>query len=232
MPDNLTENLLLQIKENLFRGDLLPGDTLLSQRKMSEQYGLSRSTVREAVGQLEAEGYVEVRHGGKTRVNNLLESWFDMPLEGAGVLGDNPEFQKQVMDVRAMLEGEAAFYAASRASDQQLQGLDLEYHRMQQRGQRETTLEKAKEDLRFHMMIAESSHHLLIISFSQLFYTRFFNAIYGVLNRTLKKYGRYPDGIRAQHTAIHQAIMARDAEAARSAATEHILYTRRHLDNE
>ncbi len=33
----------------------------------------------------------------------------------------------------------------------------------------ETTLEKAKEDLRFHMMIAESSHHLLIISFSQLF---------------------------------------------------------------
>ena len=232
MPDNLTENLLLQIKESLYRGDLLPGDALLSQRKMSEQYGLSRSTVREAVGQLEAEGYVEVRHGGKTRVHNLLEHWFDMPLEGAGVLGDNPEFQKQVMDVRAMLEGEAAYYAASRATDQQLRGLDKEYHRMQQRGQRETTLEKAKEDLRFHMMIAESSHHLLIISFSQLFYTRFFNAIYGVLNRTLKKYGRYPDGIRAQHTAIHQAIMARDAEAAKSAAVEHILYTRRHLDTD
>ncbi|MDX2424139.1 MAG: FCD domain-containing protein, partial [Amphritea sp.] len=89
-----------------------------------------------------------------------------------------------------------------------------------------------KEDLRFHMMIAESSHHLLIIAFSQLFYTRFFNAIYGVLSRTLKTSGRYPEGIRAQHGAIHQAIMNRDAEAARRAASEHILYTRRHLDND
>lgn len=232
MNDSLSENLLLQLKTSLYSGDLLPGSALESQRRMSEQLGLSRSTVREAVGQLEAEGYVEVRHGGKTRVRNLLEPWFEMPVEGVGALGDNPDFQKQVMDVRAMLEGEAAFYAALRASDAQLEALDQEYQRMQQRGQRETTLEKAKEDLRFHMMIAESSHHLLIISFSQLFYTRFFNAIYGVLNRTLKKYGRYPDGIRSQHSAIHQAVLARDPEAARAAATEHILYTRRHLDGD
>lgn len=232
MNHSLSETLLQQLKDDLYNGTLLPGALLDSQRKMAGQYNVSRSTVREAVGQLEAEGYVEVRHGGKTRVRNLLESWFEMPLEGVGALGDNPEFQKQVMDVRAMLEGEAAFYAALRASDAQLEALDQEYQRMQQRGQRETTLEKAKEDLRFHMMIAESSHHLLIISFSQLFYTRFFNAIYGVLTRTLKKYGRYPDGIRAQHSAIHQAVLARDPDAARTAATEHILYTRRHLDGD
>ncbi len=109
MNDSLSENLLLQLKTSLYSGDLLPGSALESQRRMSEQLGLSRSTVREAVGQLEAEGYVEVRHGGKTRVRNLLEPWFEMPVEGVGALGDNPDFQKQVMDVRAMLEGEAAF---------------------------------------------------------------------------------------------------------------------------
>ncbi|BBB27194.1 FadR/GntR family transcriptional regulator [Amphritea japonica] len=230
MNQNLSDTLLQQLKESLFSGELLPGTELESQRRMSESWGVSRSTVREAVGQLEAEGYVEVRQGGKTRVNNLLEPYFNMPVEGMKALGDNAEFQRQVMDVRAMLEGEAAFYAASRATDIQLQALDAEYQQMQKRGQGETTLEKAKEDLRFHMMIAESSHHLLIICFSQLFYTRFFNAIYGVLTRTLKKHGRYPDGIRAQHGAIHQAIMAREADAARVAATEHILYTRQHLD--
>lgn len=230
MSESLSENLLLSLKESLYSGELLPGAELQSQRRMSESYGMSRSTVREAIGQLEAEGYIDIRHGGKTRVNNLLEPHFNMPLEGIGGLGDTPEFQRQVLDVRAMLEGEAAFYAASRATDQQLQALDQEYQLMQQRGQRETTLEKAKEDLRFHMMIAESSHHLLIISFSQLFYTRFFNAIYGVLDRTLKRFGRYPDGIRLQHSAIHQAIMARDADTARKTAVEHILYTRRHLE--
>ncbi|MBU2967392.1 FadR/GntR family transcriptional regulator [Amphritea sp. 2_MG-2023] len=232
MKPNLSDDLLQQLKESLFTGALLPGAELMSQRRMSESFGVSRSTVREAVGQMEAQGYVDVRHGGKTRVKNLLEPHFNMPLGEGKALGDNPEFQRQVLDVRAMLEGEAAFYTAQRATDDQLKALDAEYRKMQQRGQRETTLAKAKEDLRFHMMIAESSHHLLIIAFSQLFYTRFFNAIYGVLSRTLKTSGRYPEGIRAQHGAIHQAIMNRDAEAARHAASEHILYTRRHLDND
>jgi len=232
MNQNLSETLLQQLKESFLTGELLPGSELESQRQMSESRGVSRSTVREAVGLLEAEGFVEVRHGGKTRVKNLLEPYFNMSMGQGDALGYNPGFQRQVLDVRAMLEGEAAYYAATRATDRQLEALDDEYQQMQQRGQRDTTLEKAKEDLRFHMMIAESSHHLLIVSFSQLFYTRFFNAIYGVLNRTLKRYGRYPDGIRSQHSAIHQAIMARDADAARLAATEHILYTRRHLESD
>ncbi|RTE66036.1 FadR family transcriptional regulator [Amphritea opalescens] len=231
MKQNLSDDLLQQLKECLFTGALLPGAELTSQRRMSASLKVSRATVREAVGQLEAEGYVEVRHGGKTRAKNLLEPHFNMSLGEGKALGDNPEFQRQVLEVRAMLEGEAAFYTAQRATDDQLKALDAEYRKMQQR-QQETTLEKAKEDLRFHMMIAESSHHLLIISFSQLFYTRFFNAIYGVLIRTLKTNGRYPEGIRAQHSAIHQAIMQRDAEAARSAASEHILYTRRHLEKD
>ncbi|MEH6576583.1 MAG: FCD domain-containing protein [Amphritea sp.] len=229
MSQPLSNDLLQDLKELLYGGDLLPGDALMSQRKMAEHYQVSRSTVREAVVQLESEGFIDVQHGGKTRCSNLLEPYFDLPPEG---LGDNLEFQLQVMEVRAMLEGEAAYYAALRASDEQLQALDREYQLMRQRGQGDTTLSKAKDDLRFHMMIAESSHHLLIISFSQIFYSRFFNAIYGVLSRTLKKYGRYPDGIRSQHSVIHQTIMHRDADAARNAAIEHILYTRRHLEGD
>ncbi|WP_299195008.1 GntR family transcriptional regulator, partial [uncultured Amphritea sp.] len=112
MNQNLSETLLQQLKESLFTGELLPGAELPSQRRMSESLQMSRSTVREAVGQLEAEGYVEVRHGGKTRVKNLLEPYFNMSMGQGVALGDNPEFQRQVLDVRAMLEGEAAFYAA------------------------------------------------------------------------------------------------------------------------
>jgi len=78
-------------------------------------------------------------------------------------------------------------------------------------------------------MIAEASHNLLVISFSQIFYNRYFNAIYGVLDRTLKKFGRYPDGISAQHTQIYQALLNRDADQAKKVAVEHIDYTRRQL---
>lgn len=219
--------LATRLRDQIRDGAILPDSLLPSERHLARQYGLSRATVREVIRTLELEGLVDTRQGDGSRCRNLLESHFRMPLEG---IGDDLAFQLQVMEMRAVLEGESAWYCAQRASDAQLEQIDLEYGRMQQRSEGETTLDKAKADLRFHTMIAESSHNLLLISFSQLFYSRFFNAIYGVLSRTLKRYGRYPDGIRAQHAAIHQALMTRDAETARRAATEHILYTRRLLE--
>jgi len=226
---NLAAPLIDSLKARMLKGEIRPGDPMPSQRRLSEEYGMARATVREAFFQLEGQGLIETRHGAVSRARNLLASHLDMPLEG---VGDNPEFQLQVLEARAALEGEAAWYAAQRASDDELVVLAQEYHRMQERSSSgQTTLEKAKADLRFHTMIADSSHHLLIISFSQIFYERYFNAIYGVLNRTLVRYGRYPDGIRGQHAAIHQALQQRDAEGARVAAREHILYTRRQLED-
>lgn len=225
--DCLSHQLSKKLQEQIIYGEICPGQKLPSQRQLSKRYDLSRSTVREAVQELELKGLVETYHGGGSVCKNLLESRFDMPLEG---VGDNIDYQVQVMEMRAALEGEAAYYAALRATDEQLEKIGQEYHAMQERNSGITTLAKAKADLRFHMMIAEASHNLLVISFSQIFYNRSFNAIYGVLDRTLKKFGRYPDGIRAQHTQIYQALLNRDATLARKLAVEHIDYTRKQLE--
>lgn len=225
--DCLSYQLSKQLQEQIIYGEICPGQKLPSQRQLAKRFDLSRATVREAVQELELKGLVETYHGGGSVCKNLLESCFDMPLEG---IGDNIDYQVQVMEMRAALEGEAAYYAALRATDEQLEKIGLEYHAMQERNSGNTTLAKAKADLRFHMMIAEASHNLLVISFSQIFYNRFFNAIYGVLDRTLKKFGRYPDGIRAQHTQIYQALLNRDATLARKLAIEHIDYTRKQLE--
>lgn len=225
--ESLSQRLSSILQEQILFGDICPGQKLVSQRKLSEQYHLARSTVREAVQDLESKGMIETYQGGGSVCRNLIESHFDMSFEG---VGDNFEFQIQVMEMRAALEGEAAFYAAQRATDEQLAKIGHEYRAMQERSSGTTTLTKAKADLAFHMMIAEASHHLLVISFSQIFYNRYFNAIYGVLDRTLKKFGRYPDGIRSQHTQIYQALLNRDAELARKVATEHIDFTRKQLE--
>ena len=219
--------LLASLRREILHGDRVPGSLMPSERSLVQETGLSRSTVREVIKALELDGLISTRQGGRSICNNLLSGRVEMPLDGAG---DRLEFQLQVMEVRADLEGEAAYFAALRATDQQLAAIEEEYLRMQQRNRGETTLEKAKADLNFHMLIAESCHHLLVTSFSQLFYARYFNAIYGVLHRTLSKFGRYPDGIRQQHEHIFQALQRRDAEEARAVAREHILYTRRLLE--
>lgn len=223
---SLSLQLSQYLQQKILYGDFCPGHKLTSQRQLATEFGLSRATVREAIQDLELKGMVSTYPGGGTVCLNLLETHVDMPLEG---VGDNFEFQVQVLEMRAALEGEAAYYAATRATDRQLKLIEREYNAMQARSSGVTTLAKAKADLRFHMMIAEASHNLLVISFSQIFYNRYFNAIYGVLDRTLKKFGRYPDGISAQHTQIYQALLNRDADQARKVAVEHIDYTRRQL---
>ncbi|PSL16278.1 GntR family transcriptional regulator [Marinobacterium halophilum] len=192
-----------------------------------QRYHASRGSVREALAGLRATGMIDTRQGGRSRCSNLLEQHLQLPLEGRG---DDIDFQLQILEARAVLEGEAAWFAAQRASDAELARLAQEYEQMCARNRSsashgDNTLEKAKADLQFHMLIAESSHHLLLCSFSQLFYNRYFNAIYSVLSRTLGRFGRYPDGIARQHDGIHRALQARDADAARERARAHILYT-------
>ncbi|MBR9882667.1 MAG: FadR family transcriptional regulator [Oceanospirillales bacterium] len=223
--DRLYEELVTQLAS----GELIPGGRLPSERRLAEDFGMSRQMVRDALSRLNAAGFIESSQGRASRITNLMAPHLQLPLEG---LGDDLDFQLQVLEVRAFLEGECAGYAAQRASDQELKALAAEYALMHARGQSETTLAKARADLRFHTLIAQSSHNLLLISFSQLFYERYFNAIYGVLSRTLKKFGRYPEGIRGQHAEIHNAIQARDARRAREIAREHILYTRAILAGE
>ncbi len=214
--------LQYELERRLLDGDWVPGQPVPSERALMQNYGASRGAVREALAGLRATGVIETRQGGRSRCSNLLEPHLQLPLEGRG---DDIDFQLQVLEARAILEGEAAWFAAQRASDAELERLSQEYQQMCERNRGETTLEKAKADLQFHMLIAQSSHHLLVCSFSQLFYNRYFNAIYSVLSRTLGRFGRYPDGIAQQHDAIHRALQARDAQAARERARAHIFYT-------
>lgn len=221
------QQLYQELTAQLLGGAVLPGQALPSQRLLAADYCLSRESVREVIQQLELDGLITTRPGGRSVWQNLLACHDDLGSGG----GDNLDFQLQVLEARAFLEGEAAFYAAKRASDSQLAEIAAEFQRMQQRSLGETTLDKARADLTFHMMIAKASHHVLIAAFSDLFYRRYFNAIYGVLQRTLARFGRYPEGIRHQHEQIFEALSRRDAAQARSAARAHIRYTRRQLEN-
>ncbi len=216
--NRLRETLLNRIAT----ADLLPGEPLASERQLAQEFGLARSTVNEQLTLLASEGFLIRSQGSRSRVVNLFEKEFH---QSVSELSLNSEELEPIFQLRAALEGEAAYYCALRASENQMGAIAVEYQAMVKRNQLETTLSRAKADLRFHTLIAESSHNLPVVSYSLLFYERFFNAIYIALDLTLKRYGKYPDGVRGQHAAIYQALMRRDAESARDSAKNHVLYT-------
>lgn len=67
VPDEVFE----QIFGEVVGGDLAPGDSLPSERRLAEVLGVSRPAVREALQRLAHAGLVEVRQGGTTSVRDF-----------------------------------------------------------------------------------------------------------------------------------------------------------------
>ena len=86
------------VREAIFRGDMAPGSHL-SEVDLSEQLGVSRAPIREALLQLEAEGIVEL-----------------VPNKGAFVRGLSYKEVEEIYTTRSLLEGYAAALAAEHAS--------------------------------------------------------------------------------------------------------------------
>lgn len=66
------QQVAASIREAILSGDLQPGDTLPSERSLADRFGVNRSSVREALHRLEARGFVRIRQGGATVVEDVL----------------------------------------------------------------------------------------------------------------------------------------------------------------
>ena len=222
---NRVEVISKAIEDDIRQCRWLPGNKLPGQLALMARFGVSRTCLREAITRLEAKGLITNRHGSGCYVNNLFELHFAGPM--IGVERDSVALQLSVMEMRLVLDGEAVQYACERATDDELSAIDHQYKLMGQG--RGSALQRAKSDLKFHMLIAESSHSLIVVSMSQLFYAQFFNAIYGTLysvaGQDLTLSDEISVAINAQHHAIYEALMARNGEAAKAAVHEHIRYS-------
>lgn len=63
-----------QLRSAILHGELAPGDRLAGERTLTEQFGVNRHAVREAVKRLAEVGLVDVSHGGATRVRDWRRS--------------------------------------------------------------------------------------------------------------------------------------------------------------
>ncbi|SEP79428.1 DNA-binding transcriptional regulator, GntR family [Devosia sp. YR412] len=102
---NLTEQVYEQLIDILIRGELQPGDVIV-ERKMAERLNASRTPVREALGRLEAEGLV-----------------YKQPSRGVTVSPFSTEAFVELLNVRQLLEAEAARLAAGRIPQEKMDAI-------------------------------------------------------------------------------------------------------------
>ncbi len=208
LSDKVAETMLNTILSNR----LTVGDRLPSERELGEQFGVSRTVVREAVRALVAKGLIEVRSGSGLRVAAVNATAVSESMS-LYLRGGTLAFEK-VQEVRALLEVHLAGLAAERASEDDIAALREIHTRMQDEMSDVEAL--ARDDLEFHRLIASATHNelylLLLDSIgSSLIDIRRSNLGSGSTPMTLK-----------QHQAILERIAERDPEGARAAMNTHL----------
>jgi DNA-binding FadR family transcriptional regulator len=210
----LTDEAIERIKEMIVSGELRPGDRLPKEADLAERLGLSRNSLREAVRALSLIRILDVRHGDGTYVTSLQP---EVLLDTVGFILDfhRDDSVLHMLEVRRILEPAATAMAASRMTDSQLVALGALVDSISAA----TDLHQLiASDLEFHRQIALGSGNPVLASLMESLSAPTLRAR---VWRGLTQEGAVSH-THEQHQAIHQALLAREPELARSWATVHI----------
>lgn len=155
----LYEQLANQIRQQIMDGALKQGDWLPTEREMSEQYGVSRTVVREAVKALAQQGLVEVQHGRGTLISYETTRAVKKSLDLMMSLGGLGEWS-DLLEIREILEPRLAALAAVRARETDIAKMREAVEKMDDAiGDAEIF---SDADLDFHMALAEATGNVLV----------------------------------------------------------------------
>jgi GntR family transcriptional repressor for pyruvate dehydrogenase complex len=207
------EEISAQLQRLILDGAFRPGDKLPPERELAEQFGVSRSAVREAIRSLELKGFVEPRPGEGTLVRTPSFDSLLNPL--ASLLGQKRELVVELLDVRMMLEPPLAARAARNASPEDIASLEAILERQKERVARhEVAIE---EDSEFHYTIARAAKNSVILKVLDMM----MDVLRESREQSLQVEGRREKSL-AGHRRIFNAIKRRDPEAAEVAMLQHL----------
>lgn len=217
IPDNraLSERITSQISDAIISGELKPGDRMPPERVLAEQFGVSRTVIRDAIKTLSGRGIVRVKRGAgifvataeETVMGRLGELSNVLPLQGAGL--------RDLFDVRKVLEVQGAEWAAQRRSAHHVERLRGIVEGAYRRSEDLDVL--SERDAQFHVAIAEASQNLVLV---RVMFT-LLDLLEASRRETLNIPGR-PRLSLDQHEGILRGIEDRDPEEARRAMLEHL----------
>ena len=204
----ISDAVAASLERRILEGSLKSGDRLPPERELATEFGVSRPSLREAIQKLASKGMVQSRQGGGTYVTNALEATFFDPWQD--MMGSHPNLREDMLEFRRMLEGQAAEWAAERATEADLTRLGQRFSALNASFSNENMDQRSEADIAFHQAVGEAAH----------------NALLGHLSAALLRLMH--DNIRL-NAAIYDAIIARKPQAARAAAETHIDFVRETL---
>jgi GntR family transcriptional regulator, transcriptional repressor for pyruvate dehydrogenase complex len=210
LSDKVTDAILESIASNRLK----PGDLLPTERELGEQFGVSRTVIREAIRALRAKGMLEVKGGSGVRIVAVNEGTVRESMRHF-VKGSEMDYGK-VDEVRRVLEVAAAGLAAERATPEDIERINETIEQMENAcDDLESTVQF---DIAFHRALAASTHNELFL----VLHDSMGEMLLEVRRRNLSRGAERRRLVVEMHRRIRDAVEAHDAEAARLAMIDHL----------
>jgi len=210
--EDITAMLIGVFKRLISEGSLVPGNRLPAERELAEMFGVSRSSLRQALKVLEIMGVISQRVGDGTYLNTAAPSILAEPLEFF-ILLDGLTFH-ELMEARLIVEPELAARAAARATPEDVAELHQVLNLMEE--SREDHRRFTEGDLLFHKTIFRLAGNRVC--------SLMFTVVHQSLERLIHLTSQLvePEHTLQLHRRIYTAIRRKDADEARRRMTEHL----------
>jgi DNA-binding FadR family transcriptional regulator len=206
------------IERTILQGDLKTGDVLPSETALAVQFGVNRSTVREAIRSLEQNGLVRRDGGKKLFVSRPRHADTAAHVSRAMLMHDVTFLN--LWETIGALEPVAAALATERATAAEIAALEDNLARTRQSLDNRESLTDL--DIEFHHLVAQAAHNpALLLSRAPLSHL-FYPAFYQVMDRLNAR-----ERLLSAHTRIVDCIRTRDVAQARLWMDKHIVDFRR-----
>ncbi|WP_414828224.1 GntR family transcriptional regulator [Alteromonas sp. H39] len=222
----LSDVITEQLESMILDGTLLAGQQLPPERELAQEFDVSRPSLREAIGNLQARGLVERKQGGGTFISRDLNAAMTDPL--MALISRRPETQFDLLEFRHALEGMAAYYAALRGQPEDYQALRSALEDLPTPGKNESKRAQAEALGRFYIIMARASHNMVLLHVMSTMQSMLIENIERNLEM-LALHTTVVDDIARQRCEIVEAIASRDPEAARQACNAHLAFIEKTL---
>lgn len=204
--NRLPQKAYMAIRQAVRQLHLAPGQTVLEQ-EMAEVLGMSRTPVREALVRLQIEGWVRI-----------------IPRRGFTVTDIEANDLQQIYEIVEALDGVAGQLAAVRATDEELQALDLLIQKQEKALEENNLLAWTELDDQFHSRIVDMAHNSRLSTVMESQADQLYRArLYTIPFRP------HPTRSITDHKAIVSVLKAGEAEAAKVILESHRFRTRKEV---
>jgi GntR family transcriptional repressor for pyruvate dehydrogenase complex len=155
----LSDVIEQELERSILEGTLSPGQQLPPERELAKQFDVSRPSIREAIQRLEAKRLLTRKQGGGTFVSETLSTNFSDPL--LNLLSTHPETQLDLLETRHAMEGIAAYYAALRGTQEDMESIEAACKAIE--AQQGDINAESKAVMNLLVSICEAAHNVVLL---------------------------------------------------------------------